>query len=79
MLYKRVYKGTSVLPFSIFFLDVSQQERPVTRDTRHCANRYIDPLPFQLIGGFPRGAFDDQPSTAAATVTPLLPLYLPFP
>lgn len=51
------------------------------RGTRHCASRYIDPLPFQLIGGFPRGAFDDQPSATVhtATVAPSLSASLSFP
>lgn len=54
--------------FSIFF-SPRFSTRPVMRGTRHCASRYIDPLPFQLIGGFPRGAFDDQPSATAHTAT----------
>lgn len=79
MLYRMsTCKCTRAFSRSRFFsFGVPQRERPVTRGTRHCTSRYIDPLPFQLIGGFPRGAFDDQPSAAAATVTPSPPLHHP--
>lgn len=62
--------------FLITFLD---ENKTVTRGIRHCASHYIDPLPFQLIGGFPRGAFDDQTFRRRSHRHPLSLYISPFP